>query len=291
MGEEEGKGKGKKTKVSSSSYSLLQASPSLHLPQPLRTFHRAPPISIQLEKEGRRAHLLHHGSQLPQHDPESLTSASRARLDGSLLSSSTLAALADDVLLESELGDLSLVEVGERDVDSVNEVLSFARSLTTSSSGESSSSELEKAIMKQKRGSARLLRRARGINSRAWTYSSSSKHLREQVRSVHSSSSTSVRESGLSSLVVAAITKVRDLVSISYDLEGETSSKERKKDVHLPLLRVGENLVAVWLKAERERRRTIESARASSLLPGHVAFWYPYPHRVWQSSESAGRPS
>ena len=199
----------------------------------------------QLEKEGTKAHLLHHGSQLPQHDPESLTSASRARLDGSLLSSSTLAALADDVLLESELGDLSLVEVGERNVDSVNKILSFARSLTTSSSGESSSSELKRAIIERKRGQLDCFEVEKREN----------KSLNVLLL-LRTSERTNPRRPFL---LLLLRWRVRPLqLGRTCDNErkrsrfdqlssrGETSFREGKKDVHLSLLRVGEDLVAVW---------------------------------------------
>lgn len=86
----------------------------------------------------RATNLLHHRTELSKHDLGSLSVTARALLDRALLAALPIAALADDVLLESELGDLALVEVGKGDVDPMDEVFALSRSLgsTSSSSAE-----------------------------------------------------------------------------------------------------------------------------------------------------------
>jgi hypothetical protein len=90
--------------------------------------------------------LLDHRAELTEDDLDTLTLAALASLDGALLSTLTLALATEDVLLESELRGLALVEVLEGNLDTVNEVLALSGTLRTtaaSSSAEESSSTAE----------------------------------------------------------------------------------------------------------------------------------------------------
>jgi hypothetical protein len=99
-----------------------------------------------------------------------------ATLDRALLASLALALDADDVLLERQLGRLPLVEVLERDLDAVHDILALLGALGSSSSSPAKESP------------------------------SAAKELREEILGVHAAhpagSSTTVLESLLTVLVV-----------------------------------------------------------------------------------------
>lgn len=79
-------------------------------------------------------HLLNHGTELTEDDLDTLTVASATCLDSTLLTTSTIALLAENVLLKSKLGDLTSVELFKRDLDTVNEILALARTTRASTS-------------------------------------------------------------------------------------------------------------------------------------------------------------
>jgi hypothetical protein len=75
--------------------------------------------------------LLHHGSHLAKHDSVTLAVTGGTGLDSALLATLTLTFLADDVLLEGELGGLAFVEILQSDLQSMSDVLAAARSSGT----------------------------------------------------------------------------------------------------------------------------------------------------------------
>lgn len=79
-------------------------------------------------------HLLNHGTELTKDDLDTLTIASATCLDGTLLSSMAIALLAENLLLKSKLGELADVELLERDLDTVDEILALARAAWSSAS-------------------------------------------------------------------------------------------------------------------------------------------------------------
>ncbi|KAI3475524.1 hypothetical protein L1887_63081 [Cichorium endivia] len=97
-------------------------------------------------------HLLHHGTELSEHDLDTLAVASAARLYGALLAAAAVALFAEDVLLERKLGDLAGVELLERDLDAVDEVLALAwaaraAALTAKEAAASAAEELGEEVL------------------------------------------------------------------------------------------------------------------------------------------------
>ena len=76
--------------------------------------------------------LLDHRSELTQVNLDSLSLTSATLLDGTLLSTESVAGLADGRFGEGELLNLSLVEIFEADSDPVNQVFAPSRSLWSS---------------------------------------------------------------------------------------------------------------------------------------------------------------
>lgn len=66
--------------------------------------------------------LLHHRAKLTEHDLDTSTLTAGTGLNSTLLATSAITGLADNRLGESELLDLALVEIFERNGNSVNEV-------------------------------------------------------------------------------------------------------------------------------------------------------------------------
>lgn len=144
---------------------------------------------------------MHHRSELAKHDAVTLTTAGGARLDGTLLATLSIAALADNVLLKFKLRRLALVEVGERDVDAVDKVLALARASGASSSSESSSEGLNGVASVSKTKDERV----RNDSQTHVSSSSSTEQLGEEVSRVHASAHAThaALEASLTSLVVA----------------------------------------------------------------------------------------
>jgi hypothetical protein len=76
--------------------------------------------------------LLDHRSELTQVNLDTLSLTPATLLDGTLLSTESVAGLADGRFGEGELLDLSLVKIFEADPDPVNQVLAPSRSLWSS---------------------------------------------------------------------------------------------------------------------------------------------------------------
>lgn len=76
--------------------------------------------------------LLDHRSELTQVNLDTLSLTSATLLDGTLLSTESVAGLADGRFGKGELLDLSLVEIFEADPDPVNQVFAPSRSLWSS---------------------------------------------------------------------------------------------------------------------------------------------------------------
>ena len=76
--------------------------------------------------------LLDHRSELTQVNLDTLSLTSATLLDGTLLSTESVAGLADGRFRKGELLNLSLVEIFEADSDPVNQVFAPSRSLWSS---------------------------------------------------------------------------------------------------------------------------------------------------------------
>jgi hypothetical protein len=70
-------------------------------------------LSLTTAVTARLLDLLHHRSHLTEHDTETLTVTGCAGLASTLLSTLTLTLFTENILLESELGSLALVEILE----------------------------------------------------------------------------------------------------------------------------------------------------------------------------------
>ena len=141
---------------------------------------RVDDLALAVAVAARLLNLLDHRAELAEDDLDPLTVAALAALDGALLASLALALGAENVLLKRELGRLALVEVLERDLDPVHEVLALLGSLGSSSAASSLSAEEAS--------------------------SAAAKELRKEVLRVHAahSSGSAVGESLLAVLVVDA---------------------------------------------------------------------------------------
>jgi hypothetical protein len=71
--------------------------------------------------------LLHHRAHLSQHDSVALAITGIAGLDSAFLATSTAALFTDDVLLKSEFGSLALVQILQRDLQSVCDIFTATR--------------------------------------------------------------------------------------------------------------------------------------------------------------------
>ena len=120
--------------------------------------------------------LLHHRPELAEDDLDALPVARVARLDGTLLAALALALAAQHVLLQRELGRLALVQVLERDLDPVHEVLALLRALRSPA--------------------------AAGPATAAEEAAAAAEELREEVLRVHAAHAAAAREALLAGLVV-----------------------------------------------------------------------------------------
>lgn len=75
----------------------------------------------------RHLHLLDHRAHLSELDAYAPAVTGRALLDGAFFTAAAVALGAEDVAGESELGGLALVQILERDVDAVHQILRLAR--------------------------------------------------------------------------------------------------------------------------------------------------------------------
>ena len=93
----------------------------------------------------RLLHLLDHRTHLTQGDAHTTTIASMACSYGTILATLAIALGADNVSCERKFRDLALVQIFERDGDTVNEILGLPWSLRPTSSAEESTSTKELA--------------------------------------------------------------------------------------------------------------------------------------------------
>lgn len=135
--------------------------------------------------------LLHHRTELTVHDLVALATTRVTGLDGALLATDSVTAAAENRLGESKLLDLALVQVLERDGDTVNKILS-----TTRSSWATATTTKEATT-------------------------TSAKQLREEVLWVHSAHAAATLESLLSCAVVdfALVLVRQDFVCVCQVLE------------------------------------------------------------------------
>lgn len=96
--------------------------------------------------------LLHHRAQLAENHLDTLAVTALARLDRALLAALALALGAEDVLLQRQLGRLALVEVLERDLDAVHEILALSGPLRTPPAPSTTSAAKEAAAAAKELG-------------------------------------------------------------------------------------------------------------------------------------------
>jgi hypothetical protein len=132
-------------------------------------------LSLSVAVGADSLEALDHGTHLAHHHLHTLTVAACALLDSALLTTATITLGAQDGLLQSELGDLALVHVLERDlVDVVNGAGLLGAGLTTHATTEHA----------------------------AETTTAAAEELREEVLGVHATAHTALLDTLFTILIV-----------------------------------------------------------------------------------------